>query len=115
MNAPVAAPVAGVRVGPDGPVVDAETMAAAFGLSPDALRHELQAGTVTSLVERGEDADAGRWRLTLRWRGRVWSVRVEPDGSAYATDPPEQLHGTAPTLFRMVAAARTGPAEGRTG
>ncbi len=115
MNAPVAAPVAGVHVGPDGPVVDAETMAAAFGLSPDALRHELQAGTVTSLVERGEGSDAGRWRLTLRWRGKVWSVRVEPDGSAYATDPPGQVDAGVPALFRMVAAARTGPAGGRPG
>jgi len=106
-------PVSGVRVEPDGPVVEAATMAAAFGLAPDMLRQEMQAGRITSLVERGEGVDAGRWRLTLRWRGRVWSVRVEPDGSAFPADPPERVHSNAPALFRLVEAARTGPAKTR--
>ena len=59
-----------------------------LGLSAQALRAGLRNGTVTGTVERGEGDDAGRTRLTYRYRERAWSVCVEPDGRIIETAPP---------------------------
>lgn len=50
------------------PVFTPAQMGEALGLEPDALRVELRAGRVHGVVERGEGADSGRIRATLRWR-----------------------------------------------
>jgi Family of unknown function (DUF6522) len=64
----------------DGFVVDAELVAGQLGLLPDAFWRELQRGIVYGVVERGEGTDAGRTRLTFRYRARSWSVTLEGDG-----------------------------------
>jgi len=61
----------------DGFVVDAELVAGKLGLSPDAFLREMQRGIVYGVVERGEGDDAGRMRLTFRYRARSWSVTLE--------------------------------------
>lgn len=61
----------------DGFVVDAELVAAKLGLSPEAFWREMQSGIVYGVVERGEGNDAGRMRLTFRYRARSWSVTLE--------------------------------------
>jgi hypothetical protein len=58
-------------------VVDAELVAAKLGLSPDAFWQEMKRGIVYSVVERGEGDDAGRMRLTIRYRARSWSITLE--------------------------------------
>jgi hypothetical protein len=50
-------------------VLGAEEMARLLGAPLDAVLADLRAGIVYSVVERGEGADAGRLRLTLRRRG----------------------------------------------
>lgn len=64
--------------------VDAEILAAALGLSPAALMAELQAGLVYQVAERGMDEDAGRMRLTFRYRQR--EVRMIVDRAGYILD-----------------------------
>jgi len=91
------------------PVLDAAALAGLFDLTEARLRSEMAAGRITSLVERGEGADAGRWRLTLRWRGQLRCLEVGPDGLARPVDPPESLDHDQPALFRMIDAHRTGP------
>ncbi len=61
----------------DGFVVDAELVAGKLGLAPDAFWREMQRGIVYGVVERGEGDDAGRVRLTFRYRARSWSVTLE--------------------------------------
>lgn len=61
----------------DGFVVDAELVAGNLGLAPDAFWREIKRGVVYGVVERGEGDDAGRTRLTFRYRARSWSVIVK--------------------------------------
>ncbi|MFO1145295.1 MAG: DUF6522 family protein [Rhodospirillales bacterium] len=61
----------------DGYVVAAEMVAPQLGLAPDAFWREMRRGIVYGVVERGEDEDAGRTRLTFRYRARSWSIIVE--------------------------------------
>jgi hypothetical protein len=61
----------------DGFVVEAELVAEKLGLSPDDFWREVKRGIVYGVVERGEGEDAGRTRLTFRYRARSWSVTVD--------------------------------------
>ncbi len=90
-----------------GYTVDADYLAPRLDLSPDRLKAEMRAGLVTSVSEKGEGEDAGRVRLTFRYRARGWSVRIEPDGSAYETPLPEteKAQGT-PKLLQMAEQAQ---------
>jgi len=61
--------------------VEAGHLAAKLGLSVDRLRAEMRRGIVYGMVERGVGEDAGRPRLTFRYRARSWTVVVEADGT----------------------------------
>ena len=61
--------------------VDAERLAPKLGLSAAALKAEMRKGNVSSVAETGIDEDAGRTRVTFRYRTRAWSVVVDPDGA----------------------------------
>ena len=73
--------------------VDAEVLAPKLGLSVGALKDNMARGLVTSVAESGVDEDAGRWRLTFRYRARVWRVVLEADGTL--VDDPAPV-GTLP-------------------
>jgi hypothetical protein len=60
----------------DGFIVEAALVAGKLGLSPDAFWREIKRGIVYGVVERGEGDDAGRTRLTFRYRARSWSVTL---------------------------------------
>ena len=83
--------------------IDAEALAPKLGLSVDALKEKMANGLVTGIAETGVDKDAGRARLTFRYRGRVWRIVVKPDGTlvedpvplpkiAAAKAPPARAH-----------------------
>lgn len=61
--------------------VDAEILAPKLGLTVEALKQNMAKGLVMSVAETGENEDAGRTRLTFRYRARVWRVVIGPDGS----------------------------------
>ena len=61
--------------------IDAELLAPKLGLSAEALKAEMRKGNVSSVAEAGINEDAGRTRVTFRYRTRVWTVVVEPDGT----------------------------------
>ena len=65
--------------------VDAADVASSLGLSPDALRAVMRAGEITTRVERGADADAGRWRLTFFAPGRRLRLVVDDAGRVLTT------------------------------
>lgn len=52
--------------------IDAAFLAGRFALSPDALRRHMKQDLVRGVVERGEGADTGRTRLTVRIGNRIW-------------------------------------------
>ena len=61
----------------DGLVVDATLAADRLGLLPDTYWRQLKRGIVYSAAERGEREDAGRIRLTCRYRPRFWPTILE--------------------------------------
>jgi hypothetical protein len=61
--------------------IDADLLAPKLGLSLDVLKAEMRRGHVYSVIEQGIDSDAGRTRLTFRYRARSWCVVVDPDGT----------------------------------
>ena len=61
--------------------IDAELLAPKLGLSAEALKAEMRKGNVSSVAETGIDEDAGRTRVTFRYRTRTLIVVVEPDGT----------------------------------
>jgi uncharacterized protein DUF6522 len=61
--------------------VEAAYLAARLGLPVDRLRTEMRRGIVYSVVERGIGEDAGRLRLSFRYRARTWAVVVHRNGT----------------------------------
>jgi hypothetical protein len=66
-----------ITLSEDGFVVEAELVSGKLGLSPDAFWREMRRGVVYGVAERGDGDDAGRVRLTFRYRARSWSVTLE--------------------------------------
>ena len=61
--------------------IDAAIVAEGLGLTPSLLRAEMRAGRITSLSERGVDADSGRHRLTFFSAHRRFRVVVDATGA----------------------------------
>ena len=66
----------------DGAVqIDASIVAEGLGIALPRLREGMRAGTITSVSERGVDADQGRHRLTFFSEHRRFRVVVDASGA----------------------------------
>jgi Family of unknown function (DUF6522) len=66
----------------DGDVqIDASVIAEGLGIALPLFRQQMQAGKITSLSERGTDADLGRHRLTFFSEHRRFRVVVDDSGA----------------------------------
>lgn len=99
-------PRTAVTVSDDGITVDAELLAPKLGLTADALRENMAKGLVTSIAETGVDEDAGRTRLTFRYRARVWRVVLEADGTPVDAPAPATEAPPAKGGFNLLDMAR---------
>lgn len=61
--------------------VDAAIIADGLGMTLARFRAEMQAGNITSVVERGIDADVGRHRITFFSAHRRFRLIVDQHGS----------------------------------
>jgi hypothetical protein len=61
--------------------VDASLIAEGLGITLPSLRQQMQAGEITSLAERGTDADNGRHRLTFFSAHRRFRLVVDTEGA----------------------------------
>lgn len=61
-------------------VVEAEDLAAAFGMDTAAVMRSLREGALTSRCEKGIGAHEGRHRLIFSHDGRVLRLTVDGDG-----------------------------------
>ena len=61
--------------------IDAAIVAEGLGIALPLLREGMRAGTITSLSERGIDADLGRHRLTFFSGHRRFRVVVDASGA----------------------------------
>jgi hypothetical protein len=86
--------------------VDAAVLAPRLGLSRARMQAEMRRGIVYSRVERGVGADAGYWRITVTYRGRVVRLLVTPSGAAYEIAPPSRSAARiAPPLVALARRA----------
>ena len=74
-----------VEIHGDDVTVEATYLATRLGLSIDRLRTEMRRGIVYGVVERGIGEDAGRLRLTFRYRTRAWTAVIQRDGTLIET------------------------------
>ena len=87
----------------DDVVVDADVLAPRLAVSVVALREAMNAGEIRTLVERGEDEDEGRMRLTFRYSDRQLSFLREPDGQLHETDPPPpERRPVRPSIMKLM-------------
>ncbi|MCF3973262.1 DUF6522 family protein [Paracoccus salsus] len=63
------------------PVVDAAEIAALLGLDVAAFRKAVQSGEISTRLERGEDADAGKMRLTFLTPERRLRLTCDGEGN----------------------------------
>ena len=68
--------------------IDADLLAPKLGLLAEALKAEMRKGNVSSVAETGINEDAGRTRVTFRYRTRAWIRVVDPDGTMIERIPP---------------------------
>ena len=61
--------------------IDASIVADGLGVALPFLQQEMRAGRITSLAERGLDADSGRHRLTFFSEHRRFRVVVDETGA----------------------------------
>ena len=61
--------------------VEASVIAEGLGLALPQFREQMQAGKITSLSERGTDADLGRHRLTFFSEHRRFRLVVDDSGT----------------------------------
>jgi len=61
--------------------VDATVIAEGLGLALPQFQQEMRAGRITSLSERGTDADLGRHRLTFFSKHRRFRLVVDDSGT----------------------------------
>jgi hypothetical protein len=66
--------------------VDAATIASGLDLDPSAVPALMKAGEITSSSERGEGADAGRYRLTFFHRDHRFRITVDGAGDILAAE-----------------------------
>lgn len=60
--------------------VNAALVAERLGVDPSLLMREMRGGRVFQVTERGEGEDAGRFRLTFRYRARETVIVVDAEG-----------------------------------
>jgi hypothetical protein len=65
----------------EGFTIEAADLGRLLEVEPDAMQGLMRAGAITSRFERGEGADAGRFRLTFTHGGRRVRLIVNHDGA----------------------------------
>lgn len=63
------------------PVIDAGDLGPLLGLEPAAVQDGMRRGEITSRYETGQDADAGRFRLTFFHAGTRLRLTCAEDGT----------------------------------
>jgi hypothetical protein len=79
----------------DGIEVDAAMVARGLKLDASLVPALMKAGQITSGFERGEDVDAGRYRLTFFHRDRSFRMIVDAAGAIFVIE--EKQVATAAT------------------
>lgn len=66
-----------VELSENGFVVEAESIAEAFGIAAASVQGLMQSGAIKSRCEKGWGDDAGRWRLTFFYNNRAFRLKLD--------------------------------------
>jgi len=80
--------------------IDASIVAEGLGIALPRLREGMRAGTITSISERGVDADQGRHRLTFFSEHRRFRVVVDASGAIVQRSAVDFGDSTLPKSLR---------------
>jgi hypothetical protein len=80
--------------------IDASIVAAGLGVTIPLLQEGMRAGRITSLAERGVDADMGRHRLTFFSEHRRFRVVVDASGAIIQRSALDFGDGSLPKSVR---------------
>jgi hypothetical protein len=80
--------------------IDASIVAAGLGVTLPLLQEGMRAGRITSLAERGVDADMGRHRLTFFSEHRRFRVVVDASGAIIQRSALDFGDGSLPKSVR---------------
>ena len=61
-------------------MLDPEQLHSRLMINPGLMRQKMRLGLVTSRIEEGVDADAGRSRVTIRVANATWEGIFDNDG-----------------------------------
>ena len=89
--------------------VEAEALAPKLGLTIEALKENMAKGLVMSVAETGQDEDAGRTRVTFRYRARAWRIVIGSDGSLFEDPIPRPETKPAKDPFSLFDLAKGAP------
>src|SRR6266699_2221970 len=101
-----------IEIHGDDVTVEASYLAARLGLPVERFRAEMRRGIIYSVVERGMGEDAGRLRLTFRYRARAWTVVVQRDGTLSGAPWSQGRPGSYQRSSEAVLVARGSSLEG---
>jgi len=80
--------------------IDASVIAEGLGITLPLLRQQMRAGEITSLAERGTDADNGRHRLTFFSAHRRFRLVVDAEGAIIQRSALDFGNSPLPTSVR---------------
>lgn len=70
-----------IHIDPDGTfTLDAQLVASSFGWTEKEFQNFMRRGLIKSVVERGDDEDIGKWRLSIISGNRCWQAIIDNDG-----------------------------------
>jgi hypothetical protein len=84
--------------------IDAAIIAEGLGIAPGQVQSEMRSGRITSVCERGVDADAGTFRLSFKKGNRRLRLIVDTAGEVIRrstltlADPPAVQEGLVEPL-----------------
>ncbi|WP_340108519.1 DUF6522 family protein [Pikeienuella sp. HZG-20] len=81
--------------------IDADILARAFAISVDDLKRGMREGAITSRLERGEEEDAGKLRLTFFSAGRHVQIIADEAGAILSSST---MNVATPTFLTENAA-----------
>lgn len=101
-----------IEVGDEAVQIDAKVLAEALRIDTDELLRRMREGTVTSRLERGEDEDAGRVRLTFYSASRRVRVVADANGKILSCGAVDYGERPLPAALRDAGRRDTGSKAG---
>jgi hypothetical protein len=86
--------------------IDATIIGKGVGIDPSLVQARMREGKITSLCERGVNADIGRYRLTFFFENRRFRLVIDEDGKVIQSSTVDFGDTELPTSMRKPGASQ---------